>query len=635
MPVPKKKKSKPSRQRKKPEWRARVNTAFRWSGIGALWAAIILALIIAWYAAELPGLIKSMHFDRRPSIVFHAADGSTIDRYGDTKGESVDVKDLPPYLPHAVLATEDRRFYEHHGVDPVGMLRALGTDIIHAHLVQGGSTITQQLAKNLFLSRERSFKRKVQEMLLALWLEHQLTKDEILSAYLNRVYFGNGAYGVDAAAHVYFGKSARDVDLRESAILAGLLKAPARYSPESNPGLAAKRAKVVLTAMAEAGYISKNSAANASLSIPVPRKKPVEGGGVHYFTDWSASELDDLTGNSEMDMEVDTTLDPAIQTAAENALNQVLREHDNDLHVTQGAVVVMDRGGAIRAMIGGRNYSENQFNRATQALRPPGSSFKPVVYLTALERGWKPDDMIDGSRITAGKYQPANFDNEYPGPVTLEQALAHSLNTAAVRLAQQIGIGQVIDTARRLGIRAELAPNLSTALGSNGVPMLEMLAAYGVFANDGRSVNPYAVTQIKDNGGNLIYSRDDSADGLGLFDSRAIGQLDVMLRDVIREGTGTRAAMPHNPAGKTGTSEDFRDAWFIGYTDHYVAAVWLGNDDNTPMKHVTGGSLPAQIWHDVMTAAEEQGQKPLYSGSTGAAHPTSLSAMFRRLFSSR
>ncbi|HTK85641.1 MAG TPA: transglycosylase domain-containing protein, partial [Patescibacteria group bacterium] len=529
--MPKKSKSKSSSKSRRTSSKKRLPSlkqAAKWCAVGGLWLFILLGLITAWYASELPELIKSTHFERRPTFIFVGADGSTIDRYGDIKGESVSVKDLPPYLPHAVIATEDRRFYEHPGIDFIGLLRAVGTDIIHAHVVQGGSTITQQLAKNLFLSRERTFKRKVQEALLAVWLEHQLTKDEILSAYLNRVYLGNGAYGVDAAAHVYFGKSAKEVDLREAAILAGMLKAPARYSPESNPGLAAKRAAVVLNSMAEAGYITKQQAKRETLSIPTPKKKPVEGGGVHYFTDWVASSLDELAGTSEADMKVYTTLDPFIELQAETILSRVLRENGPDAHFSQGAIIVMDRSGAIRAMVGGRNYNENQFNRAVQAMRQTGSSFKPIVYLTALERGATPDDMIDSSPITTGRYRPGNYNNEYYGMVTFEQALAHSLNTAAVRLAQQIGIGNVIMTARRLGIRADLEPNLSTALGSNGVPMLEMLSAYGVFANGGRSVNPYGIYKIVDSAGNLLYQRDDSADGLGVFDSRPISELDSM-----------------------------------------------------------------------------------------------------------
>ena len=383
----------------------------KWAMVAAVWGFIALSILVAWYASELPQVIKATHFDKRPAITFKAADGAMIDHYGDLKGQAYDAKQLPPYLVDAVMATEDRRFYEHHGVDPIGMLRAAGADMLHGHVVQGGSTITQQLAKNLFLSRDRTFKRKIQEMLLAIWLEHRLTKNEILSAYLNRVYLGNGTYGVDAAAHVYYNKSARDLNLRESATLAGMLKAPSRYSPESNPGLAAQRAKVVLAAMADAGYITKKQAARETLTIPMPRQKPGEGGGVHYFTDFVAGELDELVGGVDQDMTVKTTLDPLIQEDAEKALAATLRARGDAAHVSQGAIVVMDHQGAIVAMIGGRDYEASQFNRATQSLRPTGSAFKPFVYLTALAQGWKPTGYDRwrtdyNGQLSAGKLQP-------------------------------------------------------------------------------------------------------------------------------------------------------------------------------------------------------------------------------------
>ena len=325
---------------------------------------------------------------------------------------------------------------------------------------------------------------------------------------------------------------------------------------------------------------------------------------MHYYTDYVVSELDDLVGDVNQDMTVMTTLDPAIQRDTEQALAATLRAKGDAAHVTQGAVVVMDHEGAIVAMIGGRDYERSQFNRATQSLRPTGSAFKPFVYLTALAQGWKPTDMIDGGPITEGRYRPENFNHEYPGVVPLEEALAQSLNTAAVRLAQQVGIGNVINTAHRLGIRAKLMPELSTALGSNGVPPLEMATAYAVLGNGGRSVTPHAVREIKSSMGDLIYQRDDSADGMNLYDPDVIAELNGMLEKDIQEGTGARAALPFAAAGKTGTSQDYRDAWFVGYTHHFVTAVWLGNDDNSPMKGITGGMLPAQVWHDVMLPVE-------------------------------
>ncbi len=589
------------------------------------WIFIGLVALTAWYAIELPALISTPQFEKRASITLKASDGTIIDRMGDIKGINVGVAELPPHLIYAVLATEDRRFYQHFGIDPMGILRAMGANLLAGHTVQGGSTITQQLAKNLFLKPERTLKRKIQEALLALWLENTLTKDEILSAYLNRVYLGSGAYGVDAAAHIYFNKSAPNLTLRESATLAGMLKAPSRYAPDSNPGLSAKRVKIVLGAMAEAGYITKEEAKHESLTMMTPRRKPAEGGGIHYFTDWIASSLNDLIGVTEMDISVDTTLDPATQEEAERVLNKYLREKGEEVHASQGAVIVMARDGAVLAMVGGRDYAASQFNRAAQALRSPGSSFKPIVYLTALQMGWTKDDLLDDSPLTEGKYRPENYNLEYYGPVTMQQALTHSLNAATVRLAKQIGIDSVITTARMLGIRATLERDLSLALGSSGVPMIEMVSAYAVLANGGHSVNPYAVHRIKDSKDQLVYEHTFLHPAQPLFDERAMIQIDEMLQSVVREGTGRRAALPYRTAGKTGTSQDFRDSWFIGYTDCCVAGVWVGNDDNSSMKHVTGGSLPAAIWHDIMINVQERrGYKSWpasdnYDGSSGSS----------------
>lgn len=602
------KKTKRKSPRKKKRKPLTIRRAARLALIAAIWAVIAVSALVAWYAADLPAMIESPKFERKSSILMYGADGSQIARYGELKGVSVNVSELPPHLIYAVLATEDRRFYQHAGVDPVGIARAVAANFLHRRVIQGGSTITQQLAKNLFLSRERTLKRKVQEALLALWLEHSLTKDEILSAYLNRVYLGSGAYGVDAAAHVYFNKSARDVNLRESAILAGLLKAPSRYAPDSNPGLAAQRAKVVLKAMADAGYITEKEAGNAALTAPTPQRKPAEGGGSRYFTDWVSAELDKMVGTSDRDLTVQTTLDPVIQAQAELSLAAALRDHGGKGNISQGAIIVMSHDGAIRAMVGGRNYADSQFNRATQALRPPGSSFKPVVYLAALERGMRPGDTIEDAPITTGRYRPENFGNEYHGEVTLETALTLSLNTAAVRLLQKAGVGNALDVARRLGITAALPRDLSLALGSGGVPMIEMAAAYATIADGGLQVLPYAVTAIADNSGAAVYRRSNViVSGQRVFENGAVRDLTGMMENVVDEGTGKRADLPFFTAGKTGTSQDFRDAWFIGFTDRYVGAVWLGNDDNSPMKGVTGGSLPAQIWHDVMLAAHEKG----------------------------
>lgn len=587
--------------------------------VAGMWAAIALGLVIAWYAAELPGIIDDPHFERKYAVTVEALDGSTIARYGELKGMSVDVKDLPPHLIQAVLSIEDRRFYSHFGIDPFGVARALVTNLTSQNM-HGGSTITQQLAKNLFLTPERKMKRKIQEAILAVWLETQLTKDEILSAYLNRVYLGGGAYGVEAASRIYYGKSAKDLNLRESATIAGLLKAPSKYSPQANPELSAKRAKTVLMAMKDAGYITDADVKSNSTSLDDERR-PVEGNGERFYSDWIVSDLTGLTGELPSDMVVETTMIPEIQTAAENAIKRVLDESGEAKKASQAAVIVMDTDGAVLAMVGGRDYRTSQFNRAVDALRPPGSSFKPIVYLTALEQGMTPSDMVMDAPVKYGRYKPTNFKNEYFGEVPLEFALARSLNTIAVQLAYNAGIGSVIDTARALGIKADLNRDLSTALGSSGVPPLEMATAYASIARGGYVVVPYGITRIKDTDGRLVYERASFASERRVASEQSIANLIYMMEGVVQVGTGQGAAIGgYRVAGKTGTSQDFRDAWFNGFSGNLICVVWVGNDDNSSMKAVTGGSLPAAIWRETMTAAlrvaEKRGSyRPMFSAS--------------------
>jgi penicillin-binding protein 1A len=579
-----------------------------------IWGAIALAGLIGFYALELPGLIDKPEMERKPLIAVEDIDGNVVARYGEFQGETIDISKMPNYLVYAVLSIEDRRFYQHFGIDPQGIARALVSNATGRHGVQGGSTITQQLAKNMFLSRDRTLKRKIQEALLAVWLEHKMTKDQILTAYLNRVYLGSGTYGVEAAARTYFHKSAKDVTLHEAAIIAGLLKAPSRYSPLSNPKLADERANTVLGAMEDAGYITEKEAKKLMV---VPDKKGTlaadtptpPGDSTRYYTDWVTGDLDKIIGTPTEDINIQTTLVPAIQKAAENAITKYLAEA-KDKNVSQAAVVIMARDGAILAMVGGRNYSESQFNRAVQAYRQPGSSFKPVVYLTALEHGYTPDTIVNDAPITVGKYRPTNFKGEYMGEIPLYEALAYSLNTISYQLTKEVGVGYVIGTARRLGIEADLSRDLSLALGSSGVPMIQMIAAYGTIANDGYQVEPYAIRKITDKNGVLIYSRPPRGimDGQGMFEPGTVQQLKGMMQGVVEFGTGGAAKFGPAIAGKTGTSQDFRDAWFSGFTDQYVGSVWVGNDDNSSMKRVTGGTIPAKIWRETMMAAYDSGK---------------------------
>jgi penicillin-binding protein 1A len=588
----------------------RFRRVFKLLFILGIWAFIVVGCIVGWYAAELPHIVQDTSFQRKFSITVKAADGSVIARYGDLKGDSVAFKDLPPNLIHAVISIEDRRFYHHHGIDLLGLARATFVNLRSGEVVQGGSTLTQQLAKNLFLTQDRNFKRKIQEAMLALWLEHQLTKDEIITAYLNRVYMGSGAYGVEAASDVYFNKSAKNLTLGECAILAGLLKAPSRYSPLANPEESHARATVVLKAMLDEHYITQkqfNKVAWTKASLtPASVHKSAPEDTERYFTDYIMNQVVDLIGTPDRDIVVETTLWPQAQKAAERAVENELNTFGEKKNASQSAVVMMDTDGAVHVMVGGRDYNQSQFNRATQALRQPGSSFKPIVYLAALENGWHPNDMINDAPIAIGHYKPSNFKHEYFGEVPLHFALAHSLNSAAIQLIQNVGVGKVIAMAHNLGIRAPLEHNLSLALGSSGVPLLEMTTAYASIADGGIGVDPYAILKIEGTDGTLLYEHHDPAMPLQVASPQADQELATMMEETIDEGTGTRAQLPWRAAGKTGTSEDYRDAWFMGFSGRFVAGVWVGNDDNSSMKAVTGGSLPADIWKQVMLASYDE-----------------------------
>jgi penicillin-binding protein 1A len=519
-------------------------------------------------------------------------------------GAAVALKDLPPHLPQAFLAIEDRRFYRHYGVDPVGLGRAVIANLMRRGVSQGGSTLTQQLAKNLFLTQRRTLDRKIQELVLALWLEHKFTKTEIFDLYLNRVYFGSGAYGVEAAAQRYFGKSARRVTLAESAMLAGLVKSPSRLSPARNPDGAERRAHVVLMAMVDAGFIREKTATAAIAQEP-RILKPTAGGSVNYAADWVMDVLNDLIGRVEQDIVVETTIDPLLQAAAEKALIDELGQKGEKFGVGQGAFVAMTPDGALRAMVGGRNYAESPFNRAVAAKRQPGSAFKPFVYLTALERGLTPDTTRDDRPIAVKGWRPENYTREYFGPVTLTRALAHSLNTVSVRLTLEVGPKAVVRTAHRLGIASPLAPNASIALGTSEVSVLELVSAFAPFANGGMAITPRAVERVRTLDGKTLYRRD--APGLGrIVDERHVAMMNAMLRQTLVTGTATKADLAGwAAAGKTGTSQDFRDAWFVGYTPHLVAGVWLGNDDNSSTRKTTGGGLPVEIWSRFMKTAHQ------------------------------
>jgi penicillin-binding protein 1A len=574
----------------------------RWGLLLSLWGVIVGAGTVAWFALTLPPINDLKTAERRPSVTLLGADGGLIATYGDLFGDALRLKDMPAYLPQAVIATEDRRFYRHNGLDPIGLARAVYVNLRAGHVVQGGSTITQQLAKNLFLTPERTLKRKIQEALLALWLEHKFSKEQLLEIYLNRVYLGAGTYGVDAAAHRYFDKSARQVSLYEAATIAGLLKAPTRFSPARDREQAERRTAQVLGLMVANGYLSLAQAETAGkqkaqLAV-AGRARP----GNRYFADWIYEQTGSFVSADGRDLVVTTTLDSKLQAAAEQAVAATLDKEGETAAVEQAALIALLPDGAVRAMVGGRDYGESQFNRATQALRQPGSAFKPFVYLAALEQGMTPEDRFVDGPIRIGNWQPHNYENRYRGEMTASDALAESINTVAAQVLQRAGVDNVINAAHRLGITSDLTREPSLALGTSEVTLLDLTTAYCAFASGGRGALPYGIVQIADKGGSVLYKR--AGDGGGrIIAPEFVSAMNTMLAGVIARGTGRAATLDRPAAGKTGTTQDFRDAWFVGYTADLVTGVWLGNDDNSTMNKVTGGSLPAKTWRAFMTVA--------------------------------
>jgi penicillin-binding protein 1A len=574
----------------------------KWGAVGAIWSGFAAVLFLGWCAFDLPDVSTLNDVKRQPSITLLAADGTLLASYGDLYGEFTHLDEMSGFLPAAVLATEDRRFYHHYGVDPIGLLRALYVNVTTGSLVQGGSTITQQLAKNVFLTPERSLHRKGQELLLSFWLEHNFTKNQILELYLNRVYFGSGTYGVDAASRRYFGRPAKDVTLLQAAMLAGMLKAPSRYNPNNDPIAAATRAQIVIQNMVDAGFITEDQANQAGAdstaaedNVPAP---PV----ARYFSDWALDQVSSYIGFTNADLVVQTTLDPRAQGIAERRLAQILAKEGPKQNASEAALVSLTPDGAVRAMVGGVDYKHSQFNRATQAMRQPGSAFKAFVYLNAFEHGLTPESVFVDAPISIGKWRPGNYNDRYYGSVSLREAFARSLNSVAVQLSERTGRADVIETAKRLGIDTPLGNDASIALGTSETTVLEMTAAYATFANRGQGVLPYGITRIQTRDGKVLYQRAGS--GLGAVASPvAVREMLDVLSATVDWGTGKHAQLDRPAAGKTGTSQNFRDAWFIGLTAQLVTGVWVGNDDNKPMNRVTGGSLPVEIWHDYMAEA--------------------------------
>ena len=572
-----------------------------------LWGAMLaVGLVLGYYAIDLPDPRQAVALKRKPAITILAEDGTTVARYGDMYGTTVTVDQLPAYVPQAVLATEDSRFYHHFGIDLIGLTRAIYVNWRAGHMVQGGSTITQQLAKNLFLTPERKMGRKIQEAMLAVWIEHLYTKDQILTGYLNRVYFGEGAYGIDAAARTYFGKPATELTLQEAAVLAGSLKAPSHYNPDASGNASLGRARVVLQRMEDVGYISEAQLQQYIDMPPAPPHKPGSSADAYrYFSDWIVDRLSDYIERSDDDLIVETTFDPGLERDAEHHLEEALEsKRATDARASQGAMITLAHDGAIRAMVGGRDYEQSQFNRATQALRQPGSSFKPIYYLCALQDGMHPDTLVDDAPITIGNWSPQNFEPEFRGQIPLRDALAYSINTAAVRVLQSVGVNKAAQHGPAPGHHRTAGPRFHPGAGhQRGNACSTWRGSMPAFADDGKVVHPYAITAIKDRAGHVLYQRQPETQASAAM-PWVVAELVSMMESVVEYGTGKGAKLDRPAAGKTGTSEDYHDAWFFGFTGDYTTGVWIGNDDNSPMKRITGGSLPVQVWRGVMMDAE-------------------------------
>jgi penicillin-binding protein 1A len=617
--------------------------------LGAVFGIVALALAVPAFQETSEDWLKKTDL----AVTFLDRYGRVVGRRGINHDDSVPFDAFPPHLIHAVLATEDRRFFDHFGVDVIGTLRALTVNARENSVVQGGSSITQQLAKNLFLSSKRTIERKIKEAYLAVWLEFRLTKQEILHLYLDRAYLGGGAFGVEAASQFYFGKSVRDLTLAESAMIAGLFKAPTKFAPHINLPAARARAGIVLSNLVDAGYLTQGQI-YAALRNPAKAVDRSRESSPDWYLDYAYDEVKRLAeaGNLGQDrvLTVRTALDTDLQRFADATIEDQLRQHGPSYKADQSAMVVVEPFGAVRAMVGGRDYGASQFNRATDALRQPGSSFKPFVYVTALMTGkFKPSTIVVDSAVCIGNWCPKNYRGSFAGRVPLETALARSLNTVAVKLSIAIGNGspklgraKIVETARAMGLTTPLTDTVSLPIGAAEVTVFDMASAYCVFANGGSRAPAYSTVEIANSRGDVIYRHDlNGPQPNRIIEADTIAMMDSMLVQVVQAGTGKRAQLDdREAAGKTGTTNGYKDAWFIGFTGNYVAAVWFGNDDDSPMENMTGGTLPAATWHDVMAYAHRGlDPKPLpgrstpatvQSGTSGSASAKAEDADIRR-----
>ena len=572
---------------------------FRLFTIG-IWCGIALAVMLVYLALTLPSIDAVMNQTRSPSITILDRSNEKIASINDLYGDTVRVENLPKHVWQAVIATEDKRFFDHWGVDVRGLFRAVYNNIKSNRTAQGGSTITQQLAKNVFLSKERSLKRKIQEVMITLWLENKLTKNHILSLYLNRVSLVGGKYGISIAAETIFGKSVYDLNIAEAAILAGMLKAPSKLNPMKNLDASLNRMRVVLKLMWEQGYISKDE--YETYSNYQYEKKSITSNQTRYFIDYTMDGFNSLIGGINSDIIIYTTLDNKIQKTAENIAKSYLNNNGEKYKFSQIATVVLNNQGEILSMLGGMDYTQSQFNRATQMKRQPGSTFKPFVYLAGIEYGLKPEYEFEDKITAIADWAPKNHDDKYLGTVSMAVALEKSLNTVPVQIAKIIGLSNIIKTAHKLGLVDKLSNDYSIILGTSETTLLDLVSAYATFANRGYGVIPHSIRKITTSDGDIIYER--SGSGVGrIISEDNVNTMNSMLRNVIEGGTGANANIAGEVVfGKTGTSQNNRDAWFIGYTPKYITGIWIGNDDNSPMSNSSyGGTIPAKIFKTLMT----------------------------------
>jgi penicillin-binding protein 1A len=576
---------------------------------GATFGTIFLFGLIAFALPPFSGTGDVWNRGRAYAVTFTDVNGEIIGRRGIRQDDAIPLEDIPPYLIKAVLATEDARFFEHFGVDVIGTLRAMVQNARANDMVQGGSSLTQQVAKNLFLTPERTIRRKVHEAFLSLWIEARLSKQEILKLYLDRGYLGGGNYGVEAAAQFYFGKSVRDVNLSEAAILAGLFKAPSKYAPHVNLEAAKARANVVLYRMLDTGFITQGELLQARRETA----KIVTHAAItspDWYLDWAYKDtlalLEELRLTGDFVIEVKTTIDLKLQAEAQKVVNEAIDTEGPENKFTQAAAVTMAPDGAVKAIVGGRDYEQSQFNRATDAKRQPGSSFKPFVYLAALMEGYKPNQVVVDSPVSIGSWAPKNYNGKFSGRITLTSALANSINTIPVKLSIDIGRPKIIEATHLVGIQAELETWAPMVLGTSALSLLDLTTGYATFAGGGKLAEPYTILEMRRPNGDVIYDRAANApQPQQVVPEETIADLNLMLGAVVKNGTGGRADLGFAPqGGKTGTNQSYRDAWYIGFTAHNVTGVWVGNDDFSPMNDVTGGRIPAPMWKKIMTVAE-------------------------------